>query len=80
LRRTYATQWEKVQVGRGSALSIIDNAVRLHINPDLGDKAIGSIRQGDIQGLVKMLEAKNLPAGTVPNIDDTTARIFASGR
>jgi Resolvase, N terminal domain len=44
----------------------------------LGDKRIGSIRQGDIQGLVKMLEAKNLAAGTVRNIYDTTARIFAS--
>ena len=78
LLRTYATQWEKVQVGRGSTLSIIDNAVRLHINPELGDKRIGSIRPSDIQGLVKTLEAKNLAAGTVRNIYDATARIFAS--
>jgi hypothetical protein len=60
LLRTYAAQWEKVQVGRGSTLSIIDNAVRLHINPSLGDRRIGSIRQSDIQGLVKMLESKDL--------------------
>src|ERR1035437_2816414 len=78
LLRTYAAQWEKVQVGRGSTLSIIDNAVRLHINPALGDKRIGSIRQGDIQGLVKTLEGKDLAAGTVRNIYDTVSRIFAS--
>ena len=78
LLRTYATQWEKVQVGRGSTLSIIDNAVRLHINPALGERRIGSIRRSDIQGLVKALEGKNLAAGTVRNIYDTTARIFAS--
>jgi integrase len=78
LVKTYAAQWEKVQVGRDSTLSIIDNAVRLHINPALGDKRIGSVRQGDIQGLVKTLEGKNLSAGTVRNIYDTVARIFAS--
>ena len=78
LFRTYAAQWEKVQIGRGSTLSIIDNAVRLHINPELGSQRIGSIRQGDIQGLVKVLEGKNLAAGSVRNIYDTAARIFAS--
>src|ERR1019366_2650771 len=50
---TYAAKWEKVQVGRDSTLSVTDNAVRLHINPELGDRRIGSIRQSDIQGLVK---------------------------
>lgn len=78
LLKTYAAQWENIQVGRGSTLSIIDNAVRLHINPALGDRRIGSIRQSDIQGLVKLLEGKALAAGTVRNIYDTAARIFAS--
>jgi len=78
LVKTYAAQREKVQVGRDSTLSVIDNAVRLHINPALGDKRIGSIRQGDIQGLVKMREGKSLAAGTVRNIHDTAVRIFAS--
>ena len=78
LLKTYAAQWERVQVGRGSTLSIIDNAVRLHINPALGERRIGSIRQSDIQGLVKALEGKGLAAGTVRNIYDTAARIFAS--
>ena len=76
--RTYAAKWEKVQVGRDSTLSVTDNAVRLHINPELGDRRIGSIRQSDIQGLVKTLEGKELAAGTVRNIYDTAARIFAS--
>jgi integrase len=48
------------------------------IKPALGDRRIGSIRQSDIQGLVKALEGKNLAAGTVRNIYDTAARIFAS--
>ena len=78
LLRTYAAKWEKVQVGRDSTLSVTDNAVRLHINPAMGDRRIGSIRQSDIQGLVKTLEGKNLAAGTVRNIYDTAARIFAS--
>ena len=78
LLTTYAAQWENIQVGRDSTLNIIDNAVRLHINPALGDRRIGSIRQSDIQGLVKLLEGKDLAAGTVRNIYDTAARIFAS--
>jgi integrase len=78
LLRTYAAQWEAVQVGRVSTLAIIDNAVRLHINPALGDMRIGSIRQSDIQGLVKTLEGKHLAAGSVQNIYKTAVRIFAS--
>ena len=76
--RTYAAHWETVQVGRASTLSIIDNAVRLHINPALGDMRIGLIRQSDIQGLVKTLEGKHLAAGSVQNIYKTAVRIFAS--
>jgi hypothetical protein len=75
LLKTDVAQWERVQVGRGSTLSIIDNAVRLHINPALGDRWIGSIRQSDVQGLVKTLEGKNLAAGTVRNIYDTAAHL-----
>lgn len=52
--------------------------MRLHINPELGARRIGSIHQSDIQGLVKALEGKNLAAGSVRNIYETAARIFAS--
>lgn len=74
----YVAESEKVQVGRSSTLAIIDNAVRLHINPLLGDKRIGSIRQSDIQGFVKPQEGKEFAAGTVRNIYETLGRIFAS--
>ncbi len=78
LLSTYAAEWEKIQVGRSSTLTVIDNAIRLHINPLLGDKRIASIRQSDIQGFVKSLEGKELAAGTVRNIYETLGRIFAS--
>ena len=40
---------ENVQVATRLNLSIIDNAVRLHINPALGGRRIGSIRQSEVQ-------------------------------
>lgn len=76
--RAYAQDWQRVQVGRDATLVGTDNALRKHVLPELGDKPIGSIRRSDVQGLVKVLQAKGLSAGTIRNIYGTTARMFAS--
>ncbi|MDQ2782710.1 MAG: site-specific integrase [Actinomycetota bacterium] len=76
--RTYATEWQRVQVGRSSTLTILDNALRLHVLPELGDQPIGSVRKSDLQGLIKALEVKGLSAGSIRNIYDAAARMFAA--
>lgn len=76
--RAYATEWQRVQIGRESTLTIIDNALRLHVLPEMGDKAMGSVRRGDLQGLVKALQTKGLSPGSIRNIYDAAARMFGA--
>lgn len=55
--REYAATWEAVQVCSPGTAKLTDNALRLHILPALGDRAIGSLKRSDIQGFVKRLSA-----------------------
>ena len=88
--RTYATRWERIQVSAEGTARIVDNALRVHILPRLGDMPLGSIRRSDVQAFVKALEQKEvrpateeLPArtmspGTVRNIYEVLARVFGA--
>ena len=53
--RLYATRWQSIQVSSAGTARIVDNALRLHILPRLGDHRIGDIRRSDVQALVKWL-------------------------
>ncbi len=86
--RAYATRWQSIQVSSEGTARIVDNALRLHILPRLGDHRIGNIRRSDIQALVKWLEvreirpakdgmaAPTLSAGTIRNIYEVLARVM----
>lgn len=63
--RQYAQQWQAVQVSSEGTKRIVDNALRLHLLPALGQHPIGSIRPTMVQGFIRGLEAKGLSAGTV---------------
>lgn len=76
--RDYARAWEAQQVGRPATAAIIDNALRLHVLPALGDRAISSIRPGDIQSLVRKLTDAKMAPGSVRNVYDVVARLFKS--
>lgn len=74
--RAYAASWEAVQVSSKGTASIVDNALRLHVQPVLGDRRIGSVRRSDVQALVKALEVKGLSAGSVRNVYKVAAQVF----
>ncbi|MEP7738759.1 tyrosine-type recombinase/integrase [Nocardioides sp. 31GB23] len=74
----YAEQWEAVQVSSAGTRRIVDNALRLHLLPALGHHKIGSVRPTTVQGFVRDLEVEGLSAGTVRNIYDVAARVFAA--
>ncbi len=76
--KAYAARWEAVQVSSAGTKRIVDNALRLHLVPALGKRPVASVRRSDVQGFVKMLEARGLAAGSVRNIYDVTAQVFAS--
>ena len=73
--KAYASTWEAAQVGRERTLGNINNALRLHILPVLGDRPMASIRPSDVQGLVKHLSGRLKP-GTVRNINAILVRLF----
>jgi integrase len=74
----YAAQWEAVQVSSDGTRRIVDNALRLHLLPALGSHPIGGVRPTMVQGFVRELESKGLAPGTVRNVYDVTARLFAA--
>lgn len=74
--QAYATRWQAVQVSSDGTARIVDNALRRHLVPALGGRAIGSVRRSDIQALVKLFERKGLSAGSVRNIYEVAARVF----
>jgi len=76
--RQYAQRWEAVQVSSPGTRRIVDNALRLHLLPSLGHGPIASIRTSSVQGFVRELESKGLAAGSVRNIYDVTAQVFAA--
>lgn len=76
--RAYAAQWEAVQVSSDGTARIVDNALRLHLLPALGERPIASIRATEVQGFVKQLEAKRLSPGTVRGIYHVTSQVFAA--
>ena len=47
------TAWAAAQIGRPNTVRITDNALRLHILPQLGDRPMHSVRRSDVQALVK---------------------------
>lgn len=86
--RSYAEHWEKIQIGSEGSLRIIDNALRVHILPRLGDLKLAGIRRSDVQAFVKHLETKevrpathDVPArtmspGSVRNVYEVLARVL----
>jgi len=86
--RAYATRWERIQVSSAGTSRIVDNALRLHVLPRLGDHKIASIRRSDVQAFVKALEmtevrkatdaepARLMAPGSVRNIYDVLARVM----
>lgn len=73
----YARQWERAQVGSSASAVIIDNALRLHLLPALGERPLRSVRRSDVQHLVRALAEDKAP-GTVRNIYEVTAKVFAA--
>lgn len=74
----YARGWESRLVCRPTTASIIDNALRLHLLPALGQRQMISVRPSDIQQLVRALSDAGMAPGSVRNVYDVAARLFRS--
>lgn len=60
--KDYAEKWRSVQIhGHGTEVSV-EQHLRLHVYPVLGDRPIGAIRPTEVQGLVRQLSEKLAPS------------------
>lgn len=73
----YAAGWRSSLVARPATLSIVDNALDLHILPQLGSRPMVSLRRSDVQGVVKAASDRLAPS-SVRNVYDTLARVMTA--
>lgn len=76
--RAYATSWEAVQVSSDGTRRIVDNALRLHLLPSLGERPIKAIRPTMVQAFVKELESKGLSPGSIKVIYHVATQVFTA--
>jgi integrase len=82
--KEFAERWRAVQVHRPKTVSQIETNLRLHVYPRIGHRPIGSIRQSEVQALVKAMGTKGdraaLKPKTVELIYTWVSVIFAAAQ
>ncbi|MFF7437372.1 tyrosine-type recombinase/integrase [Streptomyces sp. NPDC008122] len=73
----YAKKWEESLIASEAGERITDNALRLHLVPALGSRAMAAIRRNDIQVLFKNL-SEQLGPGSVRNVYDVLVRVMTA--
>lgn len=73
--RSYAEEWRQNQIhGHGTAVAV-EQHLRLHVYPAIGDRPIAAIRTSEIQGLVRQMET-TLAASTVAVVYGRVVAVF----
>lgn len=73
--RKYAEGWRGVQMHSHGTEVSVEQHLRLHVYPILGDRPVGAIRPTEIQGLVRHLSA-NLAPSTVAVVYGRVVAVF----
>ena len=81
--KSYAEKWRGKQIHRRGTEAQIETNLRRHVYPRIGHRAIASIRQSEVQSLVKvMIEGEDtgrpLAPSTVKTIHTWVGSVFAS--
>jgi len=81
--KSYAEKWRVEQIHRRGTEAQIETNLRLHVYPRIGHRPIASIRQSEIQCVIKaMIEGEDtgrpLAPSTVKTIHTWVGSIFAS--
>jgi integrase len=75
LFRMYADHWRRLQLHRAGTATSVEQHLRNHIYPVIGQRPITSIRPSDVQALVSSLGAQ-LAASTVEVVYGRVAAVF----
>jgi integrase len=76
----FADQWRQTQLHRESTETIVERALRLHVNPVIGHLAIGAVRPSHMQQLVRHLSAELAPSTVAVTYGLVTAMFTAAVR
>lgn len=75
--RDYAEQWRGAQVTKASTAKKVEQNLRLHVYPRLGNRPLASVRPSDVQARVRALSEALAPA-TVENVYTYAVAVFAA--
>jgi integrase len=73
--KQYAEQWRAAQVHRSGTRVSVEQQLRLHAYPTIGDRPLSAVRPSDVQALVRRLSLTLAP-GTVQVIYGRVAAVF----
>jgi integrase len=73
--KEYAEAWRTVQVHRASTATSVEQQLRRHVYPTLGERRLSSVRPSEIQALVRWL-GERLAPGTVEVVYGRVAAVF----
>lgn len=75
--KTYAEAWRKGQVHRDATATSVEQQLRVHVYPVLGDRPMHSVRPSDVQALVRSLSDQLAPS-TVAVVYGRVAAVFGA--
>ena len=75
----FAEQWRAMQVHRSGTTASVEQQLRLHVYPHIGNRPIAAIRPGRVQAMVQRLGASLAPS-TVEVIYGRVVAVFHTPR
>ena len=73
--REFAEDWRQQQIHRPGTATSVEQHLRLHVYPVLGNRPLGTIRPSEVQALVRAL-ASDLAASTVQVVYGRVSAVF----
>jgi integrase len=73
--RSYAEEWRRTRVNRPNTAISIEQQLRLHVYPVIGDRPLGAIRPTEVQALVRRL-GEQLAPSTVAVVFGRVVAVF----
>jgi integrase len=73
--KEFAEEWRRTQVHRPGTIVSVEQQLRLHVYPSIGDRPIGTVRASDVQALVRRLMDRLAPT-TVEVVYGRVAAVF----
>lgn len=73
----YAEEWRKAQVHRDGTARSIEQQLRLHVYPTIGDRQLSTVRPTEVQALVRALGEKLAPS-TVEVVYGRVSAVFGA--